>query len=166
MTAAPTGVAGLARRGGTARALLIAGVAAVVVAVDQTTKTWALRSFATAPRHVVWTLQLVVQFNSGIAFSQVTGATAIVTVVAVGVLAVLVVIAARTTGTFTAVILGLVMGGAAGNLSDRLLRHHAGSVIDWIDLRWWPVFNVADAAISVGLVLVLIRSVLPLRRPE
>jgi signal peptidase II len=165
MSAAPAGMSGLARRADRARAMLIVGVAVVVVAVDQATKTWALRSFAEAPHHIVWTLQLVVQFNSGIAFSQGTGATAVVTVVAAGVLAVLVVIAVRTTGTFTAVILGLVMGGAVGNLSDRLVRHHAGSVIDWIDLRWWPVFNVADAAISIGLVLVLIRSVLPARNP-
>ena len=166
MTRAPTGAAGLGRRAGAARTLIIVSVAAVVVAADQATKTWALRSFASEPRHIVWTLRFVVQFNSGIAFSQGTGSTVLVTVIAAAILAVLVVIAARTTGTLTAVILGLVIGGAMGNLADRLLRHHSGSVIDWIDVRWWPVFNVADAAISVGLVLVLLRSMLPVRPAE
>ncbi|GAC1313869.1 MAG: hypothetical protein NVSMB12_06130 [Acidimicrobiales bacterium] len=151
------------RMGGRRRALptrgvLIAAVVAVVVGADQATKTWALHTFANAPRHVVWTLQLVVQFNSGIAFSQATGSTTIVTVIALGVLVGLLVIARRTTGMFTAVILGLVMGGAVGNLADRLVRHHGGAVIDWIDLRWWPVFNVADAALSIGVVLALARS--------
>ena len=140
------------------RGVVIAAVVAVVVGADQATKTWALHTFAAAPRHVVWTLQLVVQFNSGIAFSQATGSTAIVTVIALGVLVGLLVVARRTTGMFTAVILGLVMGGAVGNLADRLVRHHGGAVIDWIDLRWWPVFNVADAALSIGVVLALARS--------
>ena len=148
----------VSRRGG-----LIAAVAAIVVALDQVTKTWALHAFAQAPRHVVWTLQLVVQFNSGIAFSQATGATVLVTIIAIVVLLALVIVAARTTGMFTAVVLGLVMGGAIGNLVDRLIRHHGGAVIDWIDLRWWPVFNLADAAITIGVVLALARSVL---RPD
>ena len=149
MTGAP------ARRG-----LVIAMVAAAVVAVDQVTKTWALHHLAQGPRHVVWTLRLNLELNSGVAFSQARGSTGLVTAVAVAVLAVLVVIAVRTRGTATAVVLGLVMGGAVGNLADRLIRHHAGSVIDFIDLRWWPVFNVADAAITVGVVLALARGLL------
>jgi len=140
------------------RNLLIAAVAVAVVALDQATKTWALHH---APRgqarHVIWTLHLEVTYNTGIAFSQVTGATVVVTVVALVVLAALVVVARRTSGIYTAVVLGLVIGGAAGNLTDRLVRHHAGAVIDFIDLRWWPVFNVADAAITVGVVLAVLR---------
>jgi signal peptidase II len=57
--------------------------------------------------------------------------------------------------------MGALLGGALGNLADRLIRHHHGAVIDFIDLRWWPVFNVADAAITVGaalLALVLFRA--------
>ncbi len=145
------------------RGLLTALVAAAVVAADQATKTWALHHLAAGPRHIVWTLQLDLTYNTGIAFSQVTGATALVTVVALVVLAGLVVVARRTQGTYTAVVLGLVIGGALGNLADRLVRHHHGAVIDFIDLRWWPVFNVADAAISVGIVLAVARSVL--KRP-
>jgi len=46
-----------------------------------------------------------------------------------------------------------------GNLADRLVRHHGGGVIDFIDLQWWPVFNVADAAISIGVVVAVLRAV-------
>ncbi|MGH9059697.1 MAG: signal peptidase II, partial [Acidimicrobiales bacterium] len=61
--------------------------------------------------------------------------------------------------------LGLLLGGAVGNLVDRLVRHHHGGVVDFIDAvriggtDYWPIFNVADAAIVVGAVgLVLLYS--------
>jgi signal peptidase II len=57
--------------------------------------------------------------------------------------------------------LGLVLGGALGNLADRIFRAPAfgrGSVIDFVDLRWWPVFNLADAAITCGCVLLVLLS--------
>lgn len=60
-----------------------------------------------------------------------------------------------------AVVLGLLLGGASGNLADRLFRAPGpfrGAVIDWVDLRVWPVFNVADAAIVCGGVLALLLS--------
>ena len=63
--------------------------------------------------------------------------------------------------TAVAVALGLVLGGAVGNLVDRVFRSPGfgrGSVIDFVDLRWWPVFNVADAAITVGCVLLVLLS--------
>ncbi len=149
------------RRAGEARRLVvIALVAVVVVAVDQSTKTWALHHLRRGPTHVIWTLQFNLTFNDGIAFSQVTGATALVTTVALVVLCALVVVAVRSRGMYTAVVCGLVIGGAVGNLIDRLIRHHGGGVIDFIDLRWWPVFNVADAAISIGVVLAAARALL------
>jgi signal peptidase II len=141
------------------RSAVIVVIAAAVVALDQASKTWALHHLRDGPRHVVWTLRLNLTFNSGIAFSEARGSTALVTVVALVVVALLVVIARRTSGTLTAVILGLIIGGALGNLIDRLIRHHAGGVIDFIDLQWWPVFNVADAAITVGVVIAIVRSI-------
>jgi signal peptidase II len=149
-----------ARRRSGRRGLLITVVALAVVALDQATKTWALHHLRDGPRHVVWTLRLNLTFNTGIAFSQASGSTALVTVIAVVVVALLVVIARRTRGSATAVTLGLVIGGALGNLADRIVRHHAGGVIDFIDFRWWPVFNVADAAITTGVVLAIVRSLL------
>jgi signal peptidase II len=151
------------------RPLLIAAVAAAVVAVDQATKTWAVNSLASGPRHIIWTLRLNLQFNSGIAFSQATGAPALISVIAIGVVIFLAVAAHRAQDRFTAVILGLVIGGALGNIADRLFRHHGGAVIDFIDVRWWAVFNVADAAVSIGVVLALVHGFLTeerARRPS
>jgi signal peptidase II len=142
------------------RLLVIAVVVAVVVAADQVTKTWALHHLAAGPQHVIWTLQFNLTFNDGIAFSQVTGATALVTAVALVVLCALLVVAVRSRGMYSAVVCGLVIGGALGNLVDRLIRHHGGGVIDFIDLRWWPVFNVADAAITIGVLLAAGRALL------
>ena len=62
------------------------------------------------------------------------------------------------TGRLPTVALGLVLGGAAGNLVDRLFRGHDGAVVDFIDLQWWPVFNVADMAIVCGAVLLVLTS--------
>lgn len=59
--------------------------------------------------------------------------------------------------------LGLIEGGALGNLIDRV---RLGYVVDFIDLRWWPVFNVADSAIVVGVALLLIQSLLPGQPPR
>ena len=60
----------------------------------------------------------------------------------------------RSTRHVGAVALGLVLGGAAGNLLDRLFREGSGflggGVVDFIDLQWWPIFNVADAAVTIG----------------
>jgi len=147
---------------GARRGLLIAGVAGAVAALDQATKTLALQHLKVgAPRHLVWTLQFNLTFNTGIAFSQATGATVLVTVVALVVLAALVVIARRSTGTGMAVAFGLIIGGAVGNLIDRIVRHHSGGgVIDFIDFQWFPIFNLADASITVGVLLAAGRSLL------
>ena len=153
--AAPVSLARSRRRLG-----LISVMVVAVVAIDQSTKSWALSHLASGPRHVLWTFQLALQFNSGVAFSQATGATTIVTVIGLAVLCALLVVAWRTAGTFTAVVLGLMIGGAVGNLVDRLVRHHGGSVIDFIDPQWFPVFNVADSALTIGVILALGRSVL------
>jgi signal peptidase II len=145
----------------TRRRLLVAGVAAAVVAIDQITKTLAVDHLKVGvPRHVIWTLQFNLTFNTGIAFSQATGSTPLVIVVGLIVLAALIVIVRRTHGTWTAVALGLIIGGAIGNLADRLVRHHTGGVIDFIDVQWWPIFNVADSAVSIGAVMAAVGALL------
>jgi signal peptidase II len=144
---------GTARR----RAILLA-VAAVVVAVDQATKTWALHH-AVEPKHVVWTLRLALTFNSGAAFGLGRGSTTVFILGAVALVVVLLGLGRRTSRTASlpsVIAMGLLLGGALGNLTDRVIRHHHGSVIDFIDLRWWPVFNVADACITVGALLLVV----------
>lgn len=91
--------------------------------------------------------------NSGAAFSLAQGATILFTLVAVLVIVIIVRTAGRLRSGVWAAALGLVLGGAAGNLADRVFRSPGafrGAVVDWIDLRVWPVFNLADAAIVVG----------------
>jgi signal peptidase II len=96
--------------------------------------------------------------NSGAAFSVGTGATVILTAISVVVVIVIVRAARRMTSPAWAVSLGLVLGGALGNLTDRFFRAPGvgkGHVVDWIsvfgpDGQRWPIFNLADSAIVVG----------------
>jgi signal peptidase II len=134
----------------------VLAIAALVVLVDQVTKTWAQQHLATRSIDLVWTARLRLALNPGIAFSLGRGSTGVVTLIALAVLGGVAVFAWRSSGQMLAVSLGLIMGGAAGNLADRLMRDNGGQVIDFIDLRWWPVFNVADAAISCGVILALV----------
>lgn len=138
-------------------------VAVVTVAIDQGSKTWALGRLAERePLHVLGSLQLALSFNSGVAFSLGQGSGLAVVPVAVVVVFVVVFVARKLPGRLAATSVGLVVGGAIGNLIDRLVRGHDGAVVDFIDLQWWPVFNVADACIVVGGVLLALCS---LRRP-
>jgi signal peptidase II len=142
---------------------VVLAVAAAVLVVDQLTKRWALNSLADGHTvSVVWTLQFNLTFNSGMAFSRGQGLGPIIGVVAFVVVIVLVGSLARTATGFARVAVGLVIGGAVGNLCDRLFRSGGGflrgRVIDFIDLQWWPVFNTADAAIVIGGVLLFLAS--------
>jgi signal peptidase II len=139
---------------------LTAAVAAVVVLLDQVTKAWALAALDDGEViEVVWTLQFNLAFNSGMAFSQAQGAGPILGVLALIVVAALLVSVGRTGSRLSAVATGMVIGGAIGNVIDRLFRSGGGflrgEVVDFIDLQWWPVFNVADIAITVGGVLLI-----------
>ncbi len=140
-----------------------AAVAVVAVAVDQASKTWALgRLDGREPLHVVGSLQLALSFNSGVAFSLGQGSGLAIVPIALAVVVVVVLVARSLSGRLAGLSVGLVVGGALGNLVDRLVRGHGGAVVDFIDLQWWPVFNVADACIVVGGILLAIAS---LRRP-
>ena len=132
---------------------VVTGIGAAVVAVDQLTKEWALRSLADGPVDLFWTLRLKLSINSGAAFGIGRGLGPVLVVAAIGVTVVLVLLARSASLRPVGVVaMGLVLGGALGNLGDRLFRDQGG-VVDFVDLQWWPVFNVADAAISVGAVL-------------
>ena len=99
--------------------------------------------------------------NPGAAFSFATGATWVFTVVAVVVIAAILRTAGRVHVRPWALALGLVMGGATGNLIDRLFRSPGvgrGAVVDFLDFRVWPVFNLADSAIVCGGLLAVLLS--------
>jgi len=130
-------------------------VAAAVCALDQATKEWATRALVDGSARPVlgeW-LQFRLTFNPGAAFSLGTSYTVLLTVVAVVVVVVCIKLAGRLGSRRWAVALGLLLGGALGNLMDRLLRPPGpfrGHVVDFLQLPNWPVFNVADSAISLA----------------
>ena len=98
-------------------------------------------------------LELTNTRNSGAAFSVGTGATVLFTAVAVVVVVVILRTAKRLRSVGWAICLGLLLGGALGNLIDRLFRSPGpfrGEVVDWIQIPHWPVFNIADSAIVIG----------------
>jgi len=97
--------------------------------------------------------------NAGAAFSIGTGATYLFGIVAIAVIAVILRTARRLFSRPWAVVLGLLLGGATGNLIDRLVRSPGflrGHVVDWIQLPHFAVFNLADSAISIGGVLAVL----------
>jgi len=143
------------------RALTIAlGVAALVIVVDQLTKTWAVNHLQDRIVHLFWTLQLNLTFNSGMAFGRGRGFGPVIAVIALVLVAGLVLGTSRAPTKLAAVAGGLVMGGAISNLLDRAFREGSGflggRVVDWIDPKWWPVFNVADACVVVGGILLVV----------
>jgi signal peptidase II len=130
-------------------------VAATVYVADVVSKIIVVATLR--PRHLVHvvdgllTLQLV--RNSGAAFSLGTSLTVVFTLIAVGVIIFILRTSRQLRSLPWAITLGLLLGGATGNLTDRLLRSPGlfrGDVVDWIQLPHWPVFNVADSAIVCG----------------
>jgi len=128
---------------------------AVVVVADQVTKELALSRLADGPFDVIGSLRFRLTFNSGMAFGAGSGWGPLIGGLAVAVIAYLVRMIRHHAPGPTTLALGVLIGGAAGNLVDRLFRGERwlrGSVVDFIDLGWFPVFNIADAAINVGAV--------------
>jgi signal peptidase II len=141
---------------------IIIALAGGVLVADQVTKSWAVNALADTPIHVIGDFaQFQLTRNSGAAFSSFTGATPLLALMAIGVSVALVRIAARTPETWLVVGLSLVLGGALGNLSDRIFRDPSflsGHVVDFVDVGRWPVFNVADSAITIGAIVLIVRS--------
>jgi signal peptidase II len=150
--------------------LLLALVAVTVVGLDQFTKYLAVRELD--PGRAVPVIDGILQFrlirNPGAAFSIATGMTWIFTVIAVVVSVVIVRIARRLGSVGWALALGLLLGGAVGNLLDRLFREPGfarGHVVDFIEyLKFpfmdFPIFNVADSAVTTAAVLIGVLGVL------
>ena len=128
-------------------------VAAAVVAADQAAKSWAVGRLGRAPIHVVWKLDLILSYNTGSAFGLAQGWAPVLAALAAVIVVALLAAVRGVRGYAMAMALGLVAGGAVGNLADRLFRGHHGAVVDFIALQFWPTFNVADACITVGVVL-------------
>ncbi len=144
---------------------LFAGIAIVVVVLDQLSKGWIVANLDPGEAMVVlgeW-LRLVHGQNSGILFGMLPQSAPIFAVVSIGVTALIVVYHAKTGhGIVTTIALGLLLGGAIGNLVDRL---RYGYVVDFVDMgigSWrFYTYNLADACITTSIVLLIVMAVFP-----
>lgn len=143
---------------------IAAATGLIVLLLDQLTKNWARDNLQGEPPHRIigdW-LQVRYSENPGAAFSSFTGSGPLIGLIAIGVVVFLVFLVNRTSRRVDLIALGLILGGALGNLADRAFRGEGfldGAVVDWID--WWfiPTFNIADAALNVGVAVLLIAAV-------
>ena len=147
----------LSRAAGHRLAVLTAGL---IVLVDQLTKNWARDTFAGGYTEVIgsW-LRVTYTKNPGAAFSSFTDSGQLIGVIGVGVVGFLLYVLSKSSRRVEVFSLGMILGGALGNLADRVFRGAGfldGAVVDWID--WWfiPTFNIADAALNIGVALLLI----------
>ncbi|MFM7617509.1 MAG: signal peptidase II [Actinomycetes bacterium] len=153
------------------RLLVATSIVLLVVALDVLTKTWAVRALSDGPLWLVGrSIGFVLSFNSGSAFSIVQSGAPVLAVIALIAAGVLVRSVLRTEDLWLVVGLSLVLAGAVGNLIDRVFRAPSflhGAVIDFVKVGPWPLFNVADSAISVGAVIIVVRVLLDGReRPD
>jgi signal peptidase II len=144
---------------------LLLSVAAVVLALDIVTKVLAVKLLTPGQPvpilgdTVTWTLVR----NSGAAFSMATGYTWMLTVIASAVVIGIFWMGRRLVSPWWAVGLGMILGGAMGNLVDRFFRSPGplrGHVVDFLSIGWWPVFNVADPSVVGGAILLVTLSAL------
>lgn len=140
------------------------GVAAGVLVLDQLTKAIAVHTLEGKPSVELlgqW-LKLTFVRNPGAAFSLAGGYTVFISALAIAVTFFIIRQARTLTSTWWAVVLGGVLGGALGNLTDRLFRAPApfrGHVVDFLQLPNWPVFNVADMSLFCAAVLAVVLSI-------
>jgi signal peptidase II len=144
---------------------LLLSVAAVVLTLDVVTKVLAVKLLTPGQPvsiigdTVTWTLVR----NSGAAFSMATGYTWMLTVIASAVVVGIFWMGRRLVSLWWAIGLGMILGGAMGNLVDRFFRSPGplrGHVVDFLSIGWWPVFNVADPSVVGGAILLVTLSAL------
>ena len=140
--------------------VLFGAVAVGWVIADQLSKSWAVSSLSNQTIDVLWTLRFQLAINYGASFSLGAGFGAWIGLLALVFVGVLVWKGSSVRSRLGAIALGMIVGGALGNVLDRAFRGDAGffhgGVIDFIDFQWWPVFNVADIGVVCGAVLLVI----------
>lgn len=150
----------------TTHRVLFAAVAIGLLVADQLTKWWAVATLSDGRNvDVVWTLRFHLAFNSGASFSMGDGYGRWIALVAVLIVVGIVWYARNVTSRLAVVALAMIVGGALGNVLDRAFRSGddgflGGSVVDFIDLRWWPVFNIADMGVVIGAILLVVATLL------
>ena len=130
---------------------------------DFATKAWALTSLTSEPRQIFGSLlQFTLVHNPGAAFSFATGFTIAFSLLALSVVVAVIYFAPKITSRGWQFSIALLLGGVLGNLTDRIFREPSflsGRVIDWIQIPNFPVFNLADIAISTAAVIAFVLSV-------
>jgi len=141
---------------------------ALVLVLDQLTKAWAVNRLGDGSViKIVGSLQFRLVYNRGMAFSRGEGFGPLIGIIASIVVVVLVRWLRRATPDVRALAVMSIAVGATGNVIDRLTRGSGwmrGPVVDFVDVQWWPVFNIADAAITCGAVALIVLSFVPQRR--
>jgi len=138
-----------------------APMAIIIVVIDQLSKRWALDRLTPGRCDLpdscidlILGARFHLVFNTGAAFARGQGLGPLLAVLVSIIAVVLLIVAWKRTDKTGALLLGAVAGGAIGNLVDRVTRAEdgflSGAVVDFIDLGWWPVFNIADAAVVCG----------------
>ncbi len=150
-------------------------IMAIVIGLDQLTKQLVVANIAIGRRvSVAFGIDLVHSLNTGVAFSKGRGRSGIILPILVVVVVVVVMAFTefrRAGGVLWPAVFGygLIIGGALSNVADRLFRGAGwgkGAVVDMVDVGWWPVFNLADSALSIGVLLVLMSSFLGDKTPR
>jgi lipoprotein signal peptidase len=150
------------------RVWLLAAVAVAVLGLDIATKLIVVATLTgrTPIRLLGGFLHLLVDRNPGAAFSFAPSLTILFSLIAITVIVIILRSSRRIKSTPWSVTLGLLLGGATGNLVDRIFRSPGlfrGWVVDWIQIPHWPVFNIADSAIVCGGILAVFLSVRGIR---
>ncbi|MFQ3367040.1 MAG: signal peptidase II [Candidatus Poriferisodalaceae bacterium] len=135
------------------KTFILFNVSSVLLALDQLTKSLALSRLGDGPVEIFWTLRFFLASNTGFAFGTAEGYGPWVGAVALVIAGMLIRMKNQIEVTGGLISLGLILGGALGNLADRMFRGAGwgrGAVVDFIDLQFWPIFNLADAGIVIG----------------
>lgn len=136
-----------------------------VVVLDQITKIWVVAALSDGPLSIIGDdVELRLTRNSGGAFSLFTNATVLLALVAIVLSVVLVRAVRRAQDLLSVLALALVLGGALGNLTDRIARSPGflrGEVVDYVRVGSFPSFNVADSAITIGAILLILLALRP-----
>jgi signal peptidase II len=136
---------------------LALGVAVALILVDHATKWWAQRALDDGDIELIGSLRFHLIYNRGAAFGLGSRYAPFIALAALAVVLLVFRQAEGLQGRLAQVSVGLVLGGAVGNLLDRLFREGdgflGGGVVDFIDVQFWPVWNVADMGVSIGAVL-------------
>lgn len=149
-----------ARRAAYKRRTLFFALAGIILVIDYLTKAWVVATIPVGETHASWgNIRITHVLNSGAAFGLGEKFTVFITIFSMVIISAVASALWRTTSNAWATGLALILGGAFGNLYDRLFRPPAafsGHVIDFISVGQFPVFNVADSAVTIGVVIVLI----------